>query len=185
MEQILFKTVALSTLALSCIGLVFNTVMAAPVTPVKASSAATNLSGKLIGQDFAFRHATYNDKTITIEGGNLSASDPAKGVSKVVIQFPSNQKFGTETYRVPYNGKRALLTRGDILAPEVTYTTVDKSGAPLTRTAVNNSKADELDYAMELTVAPSAKPNQLSCHLRLQIGTDPVSDLKGDFTAIR
>jgi hypothetical protein len=156
----------------------------APCSQAKAGENS-QISGKLIGHPFSLVKATCAGTTITLDGGDIVSGDPTKGRNKVVISFPASIGFFNQTYQVPYNATRALLTKkGDVKAPTITYTGLDKNGALVTRTATNGSKTDELDYAMELQFNARTKAGDPNGHLKLQIGSDPITDLRGDFVAV-
>ncbi|MBU6454056.1 MAG: hypothetical protein KGS72_19915 [Cyanobacteria bacterium REEB67] len=155
-----------------------------PRAEAKAGDSS-QISGKLIGHPFSLVKATCAGTTITLDGGDIVSGDPSKGRNKIVISFPASLGFFNQTYQVPYNATRALLAKkGDVKAPTITYTGLDKSGALVTRTATNGSKSDELDYAMELQFNARTKAGDPNGHLKLQIGSEPVTDLRGDFVAV-
>jgi hypothetical protein len=142
-------------------------------------------TGSLVGRPFTLVKATCTDSTIVLDGGNIDPSDASKGHTKIVIEFPAPQTFANENYQIHYNATVALTEKKQTKAPRVTYVAADKSGAPVTTTATNGSKSDNLDYAMELRFSPLTKKGELPGFIRLQIGSSPVSDIKGYFYANR
>ena len=179
------KAISKAALLLAVVTYSANVVPGASAAPAKGSGGGgENVAGQLIGHPFKLVKATCNNTTLTLDGGDANPGDPSKGRNKIVIQFPSAQDFANQTYQVPYNGQKAMLVKGETRAPKVIYSGVDKDGNAVTRSAVNNSTADELDYAMELKFSPATKPGEMSGHIKLQIGTNPVTDLRGDFDVI-
>jgi len=151
--------------------------------PVKVEER--NAAGSLVGSPFNLVKASVSGNTLILDGGNMVASDPGKGHTKILIEFPTAQTFANETFQVRYNSTDALTAKGQTKAPKITYVTLDKSGAPVSTTATNGSKQDNLDYAMELRFSPLTKSGDLPGFIRLQIGSSPVSDVKGSFNASR
>ena len=141
------------------------------------------VGGKIIGHPFKLVKASYTSTSIILDGGDIVASDPSKGRNKIAIDFPWAQSFGSMSYRIPYNAKQAQSTKGETNAPKISYTGLDKSGAVVTKTATNGSKSDELDYAMEIKFDPIGKNGELPGYVRLQIGSEPITDLTGTFYA--
>jgi hypothetical protein len=142
-------------------------------------------SGTLMGHPFNLVKATCTGNTIVLDGGDIIASDPSKGRTKIVIEFSTPQVFANESYQVRYNATQAVKADSQTKAPAITYVAQDKSGAVVSTTATNGSKSDNLDYAMELRFSPLTKKGELPGFIRLQIGSDPVSDVKGYFYASR
>ena len=149
--------------------------------PVKVQSVFRPVEGSITGHPFKLVKASMTSNSVQLVGGNMVASDPAKGAAKVVIEFAAPQNFSNRTYQIRYNTQRALTENGDVKAPKVIYTALDKSGAVSTVEAVNGSRDDKLDYAMELKFYPPSKKGEQHGYIRLQIGTEPVSEIKGDF----
>jgi hypothetical protein len=160
---------------------------------VKADSSAAKsikikidehvVSGSLVGHPFNLIKATCSNTSIVLEGGDIIAADPSKGKSKIIIDFSRPQNFANQSYRIRYNGGQAVTADSQTKAPTVTYVTLDKSGALVSTTATNGSTSDNLDYAMQLKFSPLTKNGELKGFIQLQIGTDPVSDVKGYFDA--
>jgi hypothetical protein len=142
------------------------------------------VSGSLAGEYFHLKRALRKKNTIILEGGALDPSNAAKGKSSITIEFLSPQKFCGEIYQVRYHTREAKTRYGgQTKAPQITYVTVDKNGNPITTIATNSSGKDNQDYTMELEFFPLNKKGQLPGILHLQIGTNPISDLKGYFYA--
>ena len=157
-------------------------------SPGKGASAAVKIeeplaAGTLMGHPFNVVKATYTGNSIALDGGDAVAGDPSKGRTKIVIEFAGPQVFSNQTYHIRYNAKQALMADSQTKAPTVTYVAQDKSGAVASTTATNDSKSDNLDYVMELKFKPLTKKGELPGFIRLQIGSDPVSDVKGSFSA--
>jgi hypothetical protein len=141
------------------------------------------VTGILVGHPFALKKAVWVGTSIVLEGGDVDPSNSSKGQSKITIEFPPAQDMPNQTYQIRYNSVLAFTGKGETKAPKVTYTSIDKSGAVVNVVAANGSKADEQDYAMDLRLSPVNKKGQLPGFVKLQIGSNPVSDIKGNFCA--
>jgi len=141
--------------------------------PVKVQSVFRPAEGVLAGHPFKLARSTISANSVTPDGGD----------SKIVIEFAAPQIFSDRTYQIRYNTVRALTEKGDVKAPRVIYSTKEKGGAVATVVATNGAKEDKLDYAMELKFYPPGKKGEQHGYIRLQIGTEPVSEVKGDFFA--
>ncbi|MBS1990585.1 MAG: hypothetical protein JSS83_08715 [Cyanobacteria bacterium SZAS LIN-3] len=138
--------------------------------PVKVQSVFRPVEGSIAGQPFKLVRATASGTTVRLEGQ-----------TPVVIEFASAQQFVGQTYQICYNTRKALTEKGQVPAPKITYTVLDKNGTQSTVTATNGAKDDSLDYAMELKFYPLNEKGERHGYIRLQIGTNPVSEIKGDF----
>jgi len=143
------------------------------------------VTGSLMGHPFNLVKANCTGNTITLDGGDMIASDPSQGRTKIVVEFATPQSFANQSYQIRYNAGQAIMADSQTKAPTVTYVALDKSGAVVSTTATNGSKSDNLDYAMELRFSPLTKKGELPGFIRLQIGSQPVSDVKGYFYANR
>jgi len=141
--------------------------------PVKVQSVFRPVEGTLTGHPFKLVKASITSNSVRLEADK----------AKIVIEFAAPQNFVARTYQIRYNTQRALTESGDVKAPKVIYTAVDKNGAVSEVAAVNGSRDDKLDYAMELKFYAPSKKGEQHGYIRLQIGTDPVSEVKGDFFA--
>lgn len=142
-------------------------------------------TGSLVGRPFTLARAKWAGNKICLFGGDLPGSKADKEYNIITIEFPTPQKFPNENYQIRYNSTQALTEKAQTKAPTVTYVALDKTGAVITTTATNGSKSDNQDYAMELKFYPLTKKGELPGFVHIQIGSDPVSDIKGFFYAVR
>ncbi len=142
-------------------------------------------TGSLVGRPFTLSRAKWAGNTIVLYGGDLPGSKADKEYNIITIEFPTPQKFANQNYQIRYNSTSALTEKSQTKAPKVTYVALDKSGAVTTTTATNGAREDNQDYAMELKFYPLTKKGQLPGFVHIQIGSDPVSDIKGFFYADR